>query len=592
LLSNPNFDTNIDAWVYWGCTAAVNNGVVNLTNISSAVNPWDVGFIQNNQNISVQQGQEYQVNFSARADANRPMLVSVQLTEAPYTTYFSQTVNLNTSMQDFSFTFTMNSPTDTNSNFEFYLGQSTTNTYIDNASLQKTNCNNEEEPPPPPPINCDCPTPAEPGNVVSVQNVAELRNAMDQANAQNGNMTILVQAGTYTLNSNLRFINTNMEDLTIKGATGNRDDVIIKGLGWNNSAVTHIFSVAADRFTVADMTIGEVYYHPIQVQSNPNDADDFTAINLRIIDAKEQLLKVSAGGDLYADRGGVYCSVFEFTQGIAYQFYTGGIDAHRAVDWTIHNNVFKGIRSPDNTLAEHAIHMWRDCKNTIVTANKIDNCDRGIGFGLGDGADNGHFGGLIMNNFVHTNRDVGIGLEYSPDTKVYNNTVITDNYPHSIEYRFTATVNVQIANNLVSGNILLRNGASATLTTNYQVTDFSIFANASTHDYHLVDSPSSIIDMGTSFSEIVLDIDCEGRPDGAGIDIGADEKSSPSSCPPTLTLSGLTITNETYHAIQEIRSNAVIGANVMYKAGDEVELMSGFAVNPGYSFLATIEACP
>jgi len=436
--------------------------------------------------------------------------------------------------------------------------------------------------------NCDCPTPAEPGNIVSVQTVNELQNALQQASAQNGNMTILVQPGVYALNTNLRFISDNMADLTIKGATGNRDDVIIKGLGWNNNAVTHIFNVAADRFTVADMTIGEVYYHPIQVHSNPNDADDFMAVNIRIIDAKEQLFKVSGGGSLYADRGGIYCSEFEFTQGIAYQFYTGGIDAHRSKDWTIHNNVFKGIRSPESLLAEHAIHFWRECQNNTVTANQISNCDRGIGFGLGDDPNNGNVGGLIMNNFVHTNRDVGIGLEYSPNTKVYNNTVVTENYPHSIEYRFTATTNVQITNNLVTGAIRQRNGASAALTTNHQTSNLSVFADAANYDYHLIGSPASIVDMGSLLTEVNQDIDCESRPIGAAMDIGADEYSS---CPVTITQSGTTNSDEIWHASQVVNSTAIISADVAYKAGSAIHLSNGFSVESSYIFTALIETC-
>ena len=118
--------------------------------------------------------------------------------------------------------------------------------------------------------------------------------------------------------------------------------MIIKGLGWNNNAVTHIFNVAADSFTIADMTIGEVFYHPIQVHSNPNDADHFTAHNVKFTDAKEQLLKVSGGGSLFADDGIVECCLFEFSAGIAFQYYTGGIDAHRAKDWMVRFNQFKG----------------------------------------------------------------------------------------------------------------------------------------------------------------------------------------------------------------------------------------------------------
>lgn len=215
---------------------------------------------------------------------------------------------------------------------------------------------------------CDCPELIINSDVnVEVSNVTEIEEALDQAFNDDGNMTITVLPGTYTLSSNLRAISANMENLSIIGATGNADDVIIKGQGWNNNDVTHIFNVAADFFTVANMTIGEVFYHPIQVHSNPNDADDFLVQNVRFVDAKEQLLKVSGGGALFADRGKILCCEFEFTAGIAYQYYTGGIDAHRSIDWTVAYNTFKGIRSPDGNLAEHAIHFWRECEDICIS---------------------------------------------------------------------------------------------------------------------------------------------------------------------------------------------------------------------------------
>lgn len=371
---------------------------------------------------------------------------------------------------------------------------------------------------------CDCPElPVNSSVNVDVSNLAELEEALDQAYNDNGNMTITVLPGTYILTSNLRAISSNMNNLSIIGATGNADDVVILGQGWDDDAVTHIFNVAADFFTVAHMTIGEVYYHPIQVHSNPNDADDFLAQNLRIIDAKEQLLKVSGGGSLFADRGKILCCEFEFTAGIAYQYYTGGVDAHRSKDWTVAYNTFKGIRSPDGTLAEHAIHFWKECEGTLVEANHIIDCDRGIGFGLGNDPLNGHIGGLIMNNFVHTSRDVGIGLEHSPDTKIYNNTVITDNYSRSIEYRFPATTNVHIVNNITNEAISDRSsGSSGTLETNYLTNDLDIFVDANVYDYHLASDVSGVVDAGTELMEVTTDFDCDLRNVGV-IDIGADE---------------------------------------------------------------------
>lgn len=372
---------------------------------------------------------------------------------------------------------------------------------------------------------CTCTPIPTTGTEITVSNVQELESAIDQANINNGNTTIILEPGEYQLSYNLRLITENMANTTIMGSTDNKDDVYIKGLGWDNNLVTHIFLVEADNFTVANMTIGEVFYHPIQVQSNPIDADNFTAQNVKFLDAKEQLLKVSGGGGpLYSDNGKVLCCEFEFTNGIAYQYYTGGIDAHRAVDWEVKYNTFKHIRSPEYDLAEHAIHFWRECSGTIVESNLIINCDRGIGFGLGEGFENGHTGGLIMNNMVHTSRDVGIGLETSTDTKIYNNTVVTDNYPRSIEYRFTGTTDALITNNLVNGEISDRSsGSTGVLTTNYQFASTAIFTGADVYDYHLDGQPNWLVDQGSYLTEVKKDYDCEDRPVSDVSDIGADQ---------------------------------------------------------------------
>ena len=359
---------------------------------------------------------------------------------------------------------------------------------------------------------------------IDVTNVAQLSAALDQANNSNGNLTIRISPGYYQLTSNLRFIGANMANLTIKGVSDNASDVIIMGLGWNNTDVTHIFNVAADSFVVANMTVGGVYYHPIQVHSHPNDADFFHARNVRFVDAKEQLLKVSGGGSTYADSGIVECCTFEFTANTAFQYYTGGIDAHQSKDWIVKRNTFRNIKSPDSNLAEHAIHFWRRSTGTWVEGNRIINCDRGIGFGLGDDIMNGHPGGVISNNFVHTSRDVGIGLEFAPDVKVYQNTVITENYSNAIEYRFTGTDNVHIANNLTRGVITDRSsGSSAILEANVQTTSLAIFADSVNHDYHLITSASGIVDAGIQLPEINADFDCENRPINGIFDIGADE---------------------------------------------------------------------
>ena len=65
----------------------------------------------------------------------------------------------------------------------------------------------------------------------------------------------------------------------------------------------------------------------------------------------------------------------------------------------------------------------------------------------------------------------GVVLESTKGAKVFNNTVLLNSgYPNAIEYRFSFTRNLEIKNNVVLGAIKQRNGASATVAENTQLT--------------------------------------------------------------------------------------------------------------------------
>ena len=176
------------------------------------------------------------------------------------------------------------------------------------------------------------------------------------------------------------------------------------------------------------MTLGSVKHHVIQIQGEHN-ADRPVLQNLRIIDASQQLMKVTGVYTRHrSDDGRVTNSILEFPDGKAFQSHTGGLNAHSTRSWIVRGNTFRNIRSPDASLAGHAIHFWSGAENTIVERNVIVNSDRGIGLGLGD---RGHEGGVIKNNFVHVVCDVGIGLKSSLNTYVAHNTVCDIKSPKS-----------------------------------------------------------------------------------------------------------------------------------------------------------------
>ncbi|MCP4403793.1 MAG: right-handed parallel beta-helix repeat-containing protein [bacterium] len=361
--------------------------------------------------------------------------------------------------------------------------------------------------------NCVRTSPASGGTLVTVSNAAELRNAVEQANQQ-GNMTIQLEDGSYTLDDMLWISGSR---ITFRSRSGNRNAVVLRGQGMRGG-VSHIFNVAGSEFTAADLTLGWVANHGIQIHS---DADNILVHNVRFVDTGEQMLKVSyrPGDSTSSENGLVQWCLFEYPSGIGPQYYIGGIDAHQAHNWVVRHNVFRHIRSPESELAEHAIHFWSGSQNTLVEKNTIVNCDRGIGFGLGS---RGHSGGIIRNNMVHTSRDVGIGLESARSAEVSHNTIFTENYHNSIEYRFSATQNVMLVNNLTNAAIASRDGGSATLRNNVISAQSNWFVDARQGDLHLSSAVPQVVDRGAS-SGLSQDIDCDKRPSGTGCDIGADE---------------------------------------------------------------------
>lgn len=343
-----------------------------------------------------------------------------------------------------------------------------------------------------------------------------LRAALADANAGAGTQ-IIIRPGTYELDAALI---VTRRGLTVRGESGQRDDVVLRGRG-PAGATSHVFVVEAADFTLADLSVGWVRNHAVQVRGEL-DADRPRFSNIRFANTGEQLLKVSGARALEpsSDQGVVEASLFEHTSGVAHSWYTAGIDVHRGQGWIVRDNVFRGIRSPESRLAEHAIHFWTNAAHTVVERNIITESDRGIGFGLGE---RGHEGGIIRNNFVSVGRDVGIGLENARGVLVAHNTVIVKDYPNAIEYRFKGTRDGRIANNLTNGAITSRDGGQALETGNVTGATNQWFRQARTGDLHLADARPGLVDAVGVLPQVTVDVDCEPRPLGRSADVGADE---------------------------------------------------------------------
>lgn len=304
---------------------------------------------------------------------------------------------------------------------------------------------------------------------------SSLQQALSQANKY-GYTKIIVEDGTYNIKDT---INITAPFISLVSKSGEPNKVIMVGQGMQPSKhITNLLRIAAAHFTLDGITLQESGNHLIQIAGESN-ADYPIIKNCVLRDAYEQILKVSYNRNtgIASDYGLVENCRFEYTKGIGPQYYIGGIDVHGGQDWVVKNNLFIGIASPENKIAEHAIHFWNNTQNIQVLNNTIINCDRGIGFGM---PNRPNFGGVIKNNLIlhadnnHPNADTGIALEESQGTQVLNNRIfLQQDYANAIEYRFKQTINVLIKNNRVNKRIRSRNSGAAKLESNYKVSNIT-----------------------------------------------------------------------------------------------------------------------
>jgi len=386
------------------------------------------------------------------------------------------------------------------------------------------------------------------GNIVSVDSVGALESAV--ANLAD-NTTIIIKPGRYELNTTLYITKNN---ITIRGETDRCDDVELVGKGMENANRGDVGSgvwINSSNVMVANLTISEVWYHPIEIQGS---ADAPWIYNVRLLNAGEQFIKSSSGGGfgIGADFGKVEYTIMEYTNAPPVidhgggTGYTNGVDVHGGQGWLIRNNLFKNFHTPDN--ADHlwnpAILMWNGARNTVSENNVFINVDRAIAYGLSDRS-NDHSGGVIRNNMVYMspnlnsssrrlNSDAPIIIWDSPNTKVLHNTVRTNNNTvKSIELRFNSS-GVIVANNLVDAPIVYREGLSFTSDNNYTSADSSLFVDESSGDLHLKSTATQIFNQGDFYSDAAFDFDGEARQTTGLVDIGADEFSEtpPTTNPP------------------------------------------------------------
>jgi hypothetical protein len=386
------------------------------------------------------------------------------------------------------------------------------------------------------------PVTAQAGRVVNVPADATLQNAVINALAGD---EIVIAPGTYypTL-----YLNTSANGVTIRGATGNRDDVIVSGPGMNVSSAPNKegFQLYGDNITIKDLTVQEFYFHAIHFQPG---ADGVHIQNVRCANNGEQQIK----GARYNNGGLIENTLCELTyvrtnDGGATRpdDYVGGIDLHGGINFVIRDCMVRNVQGADGD-SDGAIFAWNLSSNITIERCIVVGCNRGICFGNNSGGSSGYDvdGGIARNNFVYArtaappdpvnepwggNADCAIDVFASRDVSLCNNTVWTDSGSYSRTVRVGsgtsyANSNVQFKYNIIRGNFQVFAGSNYTETGDIKgnVPQANWFFDAANVNFHLTKLATAAIDHAVLLAEVPTDYDQQARPIGSAPDVGADE---------------------------------------------------------------------
>jgi hypothetical protein len=355
--------------------------------------------------------------------------------------------------------------------------------------------------------------------------VAELLSAV---HGLRSDTTILLAPGRFVLPEVLAIGSARdvLTNVSLRGATGNRGDVVIAGHGLATGKVQGL--------QVADLTFANVIGPALQIRGERGAARPHI-YNVGFVDVAGSAVEASASPDRSdggVDRGLVEYSVFEALDVGPMHDAASAVVIDGGRQWVVRYNQFRNLRAGTEARVRlrPAILARLGSQGTAVHNNLFVDCEQALAYGESQpGGPVDHVGGIIYNNFIYRRRgfsggDAGIMLWGSPGTKVYHNTVILNGtYHRPIEYRFPITEGVDIRNNLTDGPIESREGGQAFVAGNFTKATADMFRDARAGDLRLVGTAEQAIHHGVQIAEPLPDWERTPRPVGSRPDIGAHE---------------------------------------------------------------------
>lgn len=146
LLSNGEFDNGKTSWTSQfqnGATGSLNivtdagmsgENAAKMTITDGGTSNWNVELFSL---FNMESGKTYEISFQAKAESKRSALLVLQKNTDPWSHYWQQSVNIQTTPESFTFTWTAD-VTDANTRVNFKLGADNSDVWIDNVVVKET----------------------------------------------------------------------------------------------------------------------------------------------------------------------------------------------------------------------------------------------------------------------------------------------------------------------------------------------------------------------------------------------------------------------------------------------------------------------
>ncbi len=352
------------------------------------------------------------------------------------------------------------------------------------------------------------------------------------------NTTYVISAGEeFVSNTSVGTI-TNCENVIIRGATGNPDDVLFQGYAFgmtcpSSGKVSPFigFGSGAKNITIADLSFAGFYQNGLKFNGG-SGCENIIIHHVNGTNCGERHVKGTTGGFTGGEvryckfvNTAVHTSPYSCAGSSVEETgdYVTAVDIMGLQDFSFHHNYFKDLKGGSSSHdGRGAIFLWHGCDNIRIENNIFLNNDRSLALGNWSASDYSVRGALVANNFIVA----GLGrntIEFiaTENIKVYNNTIYGSD-TSDIFFRHSPS-NIEIKNCIFAEQFEYNNASGFTPQTsnNVRSVQSSWFVNTGTGDLHLSGYNPSIVDQGISLSEISTDIDNLART--GTLDIGADE---------------------------------------------------------------------